>query len=117
MTQSADSLEGRNSGPPVWRKPPPEGVVEIAGTGVSSLVELTDGSLLAENGSVSSDGGITWSDPRSFGDGIDGNGLMRLDSGAIALTIDDRIWISRDDGKTWEGPRHIPMETAQTRLV
>ena len=42
---------------PVWRKPPPEGVVEIVGTDVSSLVELTDGSLLAQNGSVSSDGG------------------------------------------------------------
>ena len=101
---------------PVWRKPPPEGVVEIVGTDVSSLVELPDGSLLAQNGSVSSDGGRTWSEPRSFGDGVDGNGLMHLNSGAIALTIDDRIWISRDSGETWEEPRHIPMDTARRGL-
>ena len=116
MTQTADSLEDRNIGPPVWRKPPPEGVVEIVGTGVSSLVELPDGSLLAQNGSASSDGGRTWSEPRSFGDGVSGNGFTRLDSGAIALTSDDRIWISRDGGETWEGPRHIPMDTATRGL-
>ena len=116
MTQTADSLEDRNSGPPVWRKPPPEDVVEIAGTGVSSLVELADGSLLAQNGSISADGGRTWTEARSFGDGVDGNGLMRLNSGAIALTSDDRIWISRDGGETWEGPRQIPMDTARRGL-
>ncbi len=101
---------------PVWRKPPPEGVVEIVGTGVSSLVELPDGSLLAQNGSTSSDGGRTWSEPRSVGDGVDGNGLTCLNSGAIALTSDDRIWISQDNGETWDAPRHIPMDTARRGL-
>ena len=101
---------------PGWRKPSPEGVVEIIGTGVSSLVELPDGSLLAQNGSVSANEGRTWSEPRSFGDGVDGNGLTCLNSGAIALTSDDRIWISQDNGETWDRPRHIPLDTASHGL-
>ena len=101
---------------PVWRKPSPEGVVEVIGTGVRSLVELPNGCLLAENGSVSTDGGKTWGEPRSFGDGMSGNGLTCLNSGAIALTSNDQTWLSKDRGQTWDGPRHIPLDTARDGL-
>jgi len=75
---------------PVFRKPPPEGVVEIvgvAGTG-SSLVGLKDGSLMVIKGGsyrISKDAGITWGESRSFGQGASGNGIVRLKSGALAL--------------------------------
>jgi len=86
---------------PIFRKPPPEGVVEVVGLGINSLVELEDGSLLANNGCVSTDGGVTWSKPRAFGEGVSGSGLVRLKSGALALTSGEHIWLSKDEGKTW----------------
>ena len=89
---------------PVLRKPPPAGVTELTGLGLSSLVELQDGSLLGTNGQVSTDGGQTWSEPRPFGEGIGGNGLVRLQSGAIALYGAPKLWLSRDEGQTWAPP-------------
>ena len=106
---------------PVFRKPPPERVVEIvdvAGTG-SSLVGLKDGSLMVIKGGnyrISKDGGMTWSANQSFGQGASGNGIVRLKSGGLALMrnlasggnlekgwLGAEVRISEDEGKTW-GP-------------
>lgn len=91
------------------RRPIPAGVTEVTDTGVYSLVELKDGSLLGDNGRLSSDGGRTWSAPKSFGDhvtadpaGAVGNGIMRLQSGALALSNGGNIWLSQDEGVSWE---------------
>ncbi|HEY1377577.1 MAG TPA: sialidase family protein, partial [Gemmataceae bacterium] len=72
----------------------------------NSLVELADGSLLSNDGRVSRDGGRTWTDPRPFGGGASGAGLLRLRSGALALVSQvgyaaGKLWLSRDDGKSW----------------
>jgi hypothetical protein len=87
---------------------PPAGVAEIVGVlgGQNSLVELKDGSLLSNDGRSSNDGGRTWTAPRSFGDGVAGAGLLRLQSGALALVSQlgyssGKVWLSRDEGQTW----------------
>ena len=110
----------------IFRKPPPEGVTELVGLGINSLVELKDGSLLANNGRVSTDGGLTWNEPLPLGEGVSGNGLARLQSGALALTSGEHIWLSKDEGKTWDqsvelfpkmvgGPHHLGDEMIQLR--
>src|SRR6185503_21220413 len=82
--------------------------IEVVGVlGINgSLVQLRDGSLLANDGRVSRDGGRTWSDPRPFGDGISGTGLLRLASDELTLIAPAgygaaRAWVSRDEAKTW----------------
>ena len=108
------ATSARAGAKPVFRKPPPEGVVElvnIAGSG-SALVELKDGSIMLLKGGsyrISTDGGVTWSDGRSLGKGISGNGIIRLQSGALALTGGLNMWLSQDEGKTW-GPA-LPLRT------
>jgi hypothetical protein len=95
----------------------PEEAREIVGVlGINnSLVELKDGSLLSNDGRLSKDGGRTWTAPRPFGTGVAGAGIMRLASGALALVsqvgyADGRMWLSRDEGKTWglAGPMKVP---------
>jgi len=109
-----------SSGPgvakPVWRKPPPEGVVELVGVAGSkgTLVELQDGSvMLVQGGSyrISTDGGLTWGDSQSLGEGVSGKGIIRLQSGALALTGGQNMWLSEDEGKTW-GPA-LPLRTIE----
>jgi hypothetical protein len=104
---------------PSFRKPPPPGVVELVGLGISSVVELEDGRLLSDRGSISSDGGHTWSHRGTFPlGGHSGDGLARLQSGALILTTSKlpqpTMWISNDEGKTWEAriPRLVgtPLE-------
>ena len=92
----------------------PRGVVEIPGTNVQSLVALTDGTLLGNNGRVSRDGGRTWPEVRSFG-AAGGAGIMRLLSGKLALVdsvgyASGTMWLSADEGKTWAkaGPIRVP---------
>jgi len=107
---------------PRFRKSPPDGVIEV--TGVvgrgCSLVERRDGSLLAAIAThqrTSTDGGLTWSDPIPLPEGVMGNGLLRLQSGALALTSGDslarttnnRLWISNDEGQTWEARANVPL--------
>ncbi len=89
--------------------PLPAGVVELVGVaGMSNgLVELKDGSLLMNDGRISTDGGLTWGEGRSFGEGISGSGLLRLQSGALALTQSvgygkGMMWVSADEAQTWE---------------
>jgi len=93
----------------VYRKPPPEGVVELVGVlGIGdSLVELKDGRLLSNDGRVSRNGGRTWTNPRSFGRGIAGSGILRLKSGKLCLTDGTRLWLSSNEGKTWGKARPI----------
>ena len=101
MTARRAGEEG--SGKQLSRRPLPDGVVEIAkglAAQFASVVELKDGSLLANNGQLSSDGGKSWSELRSFGEGIEGAGLLRLKSGRLALT-GSTIHFSEDEGKTW----------------
>ncbi len=90
-------------------KPLPEGSLEVVGVlGINnSLVELKDGSLLSNDRRRSADGGRTWTAPQPFGKGAAGAGIMRLASGALALVsqvgyADGRVWLSRDEGKTWQ---------------
>ena len=100
-------------------KPPPDGIVETTDLGPSfdSLVELKDGSLLASNGQISTDEGRSWSKPRSFGEGIEGVGLIRLQSGKLALT-GNRIHFSEDEGKTWgQSADVLPKITAKVLQV
>jgi hypothetical protein len=90
------------SGMQLFSEPLPDGIVETTGLGPNfeSLVELKDCSLLANNGQISTDEGKSWSEPHSFGEMIEGVGLIRLQSGKLALT-GNRIHLSEDDGKTW----------------
>jgi len=118
---------GSGAAKPVFRKPPPEGVVEvvgIAGTG-SSLVELKDGSVMVVGGSsyrISTDGGVTWGEGQSFSGGAGGDGIIRLQSGALALMNRvatggnlERGWLgaeirfSEDEGQTWGEPLPVRM--------
>ena len=102
--QDTDNSEG------LFRKPVPEGVVEIIDSGVHALIELKDGSLLADNGRISRDGGKTWGEPRDFAveeperRGAVGTGLIRLQSGKIAYSGGGCVWISKDEGATWSPP-------------
>ena len=92
------------------RKPLPSGVTELLDTGVYSLVELPDGSLLSNNGRSSNDGGTTWSEPEPFALdstpellGASGHVMLRLEPGALVHSVGGKVWVSRDSGRTW-GP-------------
>lgn len=86
----------------------PDGALElVGGLGIgSSLVELKDGSLLANDGRRSKDGGKSWSAAAPFGAGIAGGGMMRLNSGDLALVAAvgyaaGKMWLSSDEGTNW----------------
>lgn len=93
----------------------PDGVTELVGLDIYSLIGLKDGTILANNGRVSKDGGRSWSSPRRLIEGFKsadlagtvGTGLVRLKSGAIIFTADNQMWTSKDEGSTWSGPIHI----------
>jgi len=91
-----------------FRKPLPPEAIEHTGLRIHSVVALKDSTLLAPNGRRSADGGRSWSEASPLGPGIEGTGLIRLQSGNLALT-DSRngrgfIRISRDEGKSWSQP-------------
>jgi len=112
----------------VFRKPLPSGVFEIKDvTAEGGVVELSDGSwMLAQGGSVtnsaavpahrriSKDAGKTWSDSQPLSAGISIDGLIRLQSGALAAYgkklapgASSLHWCfskSTDEGKTWSEP-------------
>jgi hypothetical protein len=80
-------------------------LVDVLGMS-NSLVELKDGSLLANDGRRSNDGGLTWTAPAPFDGGAAGTSLFRLKSGKLALVAGvgysaGRMWISADEGATW----------------
>ena len=107
---------------PCFRKAPPQGVVELIsalGTG-RSMVELTDGSLFLVDRyeyRTSTNAGESWTAPKPLPEGVGGRSLLRLQSGAIALTSGDRfsfetkdeLWISPDEGQTWQSRGNIPL--------
>ena len=83
-------------------------MVELVNPGISSLVQLKDGSLLSNNGRISRDKGLTWSKPKPLSNHINGDGLVSLQSGAIALTdISNNVCFSYDDGNTWTTPLNV----------
>ena len=114
------------AGKPEFRKSaaPGKEIIGIAGTG-SSLIELTDGSLMVMKGGnyrISTDGGDTWCESKSFGSGVSGDGLVRLKSGKLAMTKPlasggnlEKGWkgaqvrTSEDEGKTWTDPLPVKM--------
>jgi len=108
------TMDDAQAGSVVFRKPPPEGVVEITdypgwafGT---SIVELKDGSLLANTGRVSTDGGLTW-EARKLNAEQGASGIIRLQSGGLAIFgKKGDNWCfssSADEGKTWSKPSVI----------
>src|SRR5262249_35858760 len=87
----------------------PAGVREVTGVlgSFNRLVGPKGGSPLSHDGRLSRDDGLTWTAPRSFGDGVAGAGFLRLKSGALALVsqigyASGKIWLSRDEGASWQ---------------
>ena len=108
---SAGQLPGA---PPLFRKPPPAGVVEVLGkVGRGwSLVALKDGTLLATRGRgyrTSGDEGLTWSETHPWPGGVSGQGLLRLKSGALVLYDAKELRISQDEGRSWGAARPIQL--------
>ena len=112
ITTATSAKQGRAQ--PVWRKPLPEGVIEVtrvAATG--SIVALKDGSLLLAQGRgyrLSKDGGKTWGKGGSLD--LEVGGMIRLKSGALGLyggPVRNRYFSSStDEGKTWAKPISLP---------
>ena len=102
------------SADPVSRKPLPEGVLEIPGIAqVGGIVGLANGSLmLAQEDSyrISTNGGASWSDPQPLQAPFAAEGMIRLQSGTLAICGRDganRLNLfaaSNDEGKTWSEP-------------
>lgn len=105
-------------------KPPPPGVVEIAGGAISldwSLVERAHGELLMAAGKyyrLSKDGGSTWSKPEEWSCPVNVATLLRLKSGTLAAFgyrgkniggFEGQISLSLDDGKTWSPAYPVPL--------
>ena len=74
---------------PVSRKPLPDGVVEIPDIDASGgIVGLDDGSLMfaqAASYRISRDDGASWSDPQPLQAPFGAQGMIRLQSGALAI--------------------------------
>ena len=112
ITTATSAKQGRAQ--PVWRKPPPEGVIEIIGiSAIGSIVALKDGSLmLAQKRGyrISKNGGKTWGHGGSLD--LEVKGMIRLKSGALGLyggPVGNRYFSSStDEGKTWAKPISLP---------
>ena len=99
----------------VFRKAPPEGVVELTGLPTrGGIVERKDGSLMLAGGEsyrLSTDGGCTWGDEQPLDCPVPVGGVIRLESGALGAygTKDDsRCFASSvDEGKTWSAPSRV----------
>lgn len=79
-----------------------------AGVRIPKIDVTTDGTLLAfgKSGGVvrrSTDGGQTWGDPITIGDGAAGTNVVDQTTGDILIVQTDkgRVWRSRDQGNTW----------------
>ena len=102
----------------VFRKPVPEGVVEIKGiSAAGGIVELRDGSLMLAQGDnkcqISTDGGLSWGQAQPGNVKMTGiGGLFRLHSGALAIYGHNggSNWLfasSIDEGQNWSEPTSI----------
>jgi len=112
----AGLLTSDGAAKPTFRKPPPEGVVEIVGAPSGPIIESKDGAILLAGGKtfrISTDGGQTWGEPKPINcEGLGSvNGLTRLPSGALALTFSGEkgfcVAVSEDEGETWSEGRPI----------
>ena len=104
----------KNDSRPTFRKPPPTGVTEVVGIiGRGwSMTPLKSGALMATGGAnyrISTDDGLTWSEAQHFPDGIQGDGIMRLKSGVLVLYNPKQMWLSHDEGETWDAGSPINM--------
>ena len=114
---------------PEFRKPVPDGVVELVGIGSgssSAMVERDDGALMLIEGNqyaVSEDGGMHWGEPTPLGCEAMGSpanlSCIKLQSGKLALAHRGKeeagqgtemfnwnpfyLSVSEDDGRTWDG--------------
>ena len=106
-------MNSTTPGRPVFRKPPPEGVVEVVGIGREwSIAQLQDGALLAarkRHCRISHDGGMSWGEQRELPEPVCAWGLLRLQSGALAAFSQDALWLSGDEGQSWGDGRPITM--------
>ncbi len=111
MRKSNQTSANKTTEERLFRKAVPDGVVERLNLGIYSVVEQKDGSLMADNGRVSRDGGKNWSEPRAFVEkrpesrGAVGTGLIRLKSEALAYSGGGLVWISCDEGRSWGQPK------------
>ena len=108
--------------------PVPEGVVDLTGFSTDgSIIEAKDGSLMLIQGDgvfesgqdaptrrISKDGGKTWSDPEPLKAEVGAGGVIRLQSGALAMYGGKsnavgavHFCTSQDDGATWTPPVDI----------
>ena len=116
-------MENDTANRPTFRKSPPEGVVEIVGIGRDwSMVQLTDGTLLAackNRYRISHDKGASWENEQELPEPVNVNGLLRLQSGALAASSvasgsgreyrENMLWLSYDEGQSWNEGRPISM--------
>ena len=99
----------------VFRKSTPAGVFEVLGVQAGGgIVELNDGALMLAQDKIrrrSTDGGRTWGDPEPLNCEIGAGGLIRLQSGALAMygSNEQGTWFtaSTDDGRTWRTPSQV----------
>ena len=110
------TMPGLVAARPNFRKPAPDGVIEVVGAlGRGwSLVELKDGSLMAVVRSqfrTSNDEGATWTQSQPLPNNIGGRGggILRLNSGGLAIYSKSHIWRSVDEGQTWDEGSPIQM--------
>ena len=113
--------------------PPPEGVIEHTSAEYEpitdgGIVELADGTLMLAHGDginesvgrttcrISKDGGATWSKAKAFRCGMGVAGMIRLQSGALAIygketRKGEKFYFSssKDDGRTWAKPSELPV--------
>ena len=75
-------MDSTTAGRPTFRKPPPEGVMEVVGIGREwSIAQLADGALLAarkRHYRLSRDGGESWDEEREFPEPVCAWGVLRL---------------------------------------
>ena len=99
----------------LFRKPVPAGVFEVKGISAGGgIVQRPDGTLMLAQGRsfwVSADGGRTWTAPKPLGSAIGAGGLIRLQSGALAIyggkAGGNYFSASADEGVTWSEPSLI----------
>ena len=100
----------------IWRKPVPQGVVEITGiSAVGGIVGLKDGSLMLAQGKsyrLSTDSGRTWGESHSLNAPLAVRGMLHLKSGALVIWGRQEgnacMSLSEDEGQTWREPSAIP---------
>ena len=69
VTAVALATTGPGMAKPIFRKPPPPGVVEMIDVPYGPIIEMKDGSIMMANGDtyrISTDGGLTWGEEQAL---------------------------------------------------